>query len=189
MSLPGSLELKALLRIDTDAEDVLLDDMLAQAQAMVEAFLDRPIAAESRTWYDVEARANGQTLRVPLTPVKRTSPAPVVTDVDGTAITGFRVNPTTGVLTVTEDSSASFTNGPFTVVATVGLAVLGTYEAVIEPVLARAILDLAADAWHRRNPAATMEAEGAGVLTQIAPNTGIPARIQQTLAPFKRVAL
>jgi hypothetical protein len=190
MSLPGPLELKALLRVDTDAEDVLLADLVEQATAAVQALLDRPITAASQTFYDVDAREGAQTLRVPTTPCVRSGAGmPVVTDVDGTAITGFRVNPRTGVLTVTADSTADFGNGPFTIVATVGLSARSDYATAVEPVLARAILDLASDWYQRRNAGATMEGEGGGVLTQYAQNLGIPPRIKDTVALFARVPL
>lgn len=190
MPLPGPLELAAVLRADDptiDAESVLLDDLVTQATAAVQAFLDRPIAATAQTFHDVAARADGQSLRIPMTPVRRTGPAPVVTDLDGTAVTGFRVNPRTGVLAVTRDSTADFGNGPFTIVATVGLETRDDYTTVVEPALSRAILDLAADWFERRTAAATMEAAGGGAFTQYAQDIGIPKRVKALLAPFARV--
>lgn len=190
MALPTITELKLYLRIQTTAEDTLLTLLMTQAEAMVQAHIGRPITAIARTFVE-EARtitAYGVVtkLLVPVTPVDWSTL--VVTDVDLTALVedeDYRLGDIwTGEIHAMP--GVSFGNGPYTLDAEVGLSVDPEYATRIEPAIGAAILDVAADLWHRRNPGATTESTGGGVSTTYT-SDGLPARTAAMLAPFRVV--
>jgi uncharacterized phiE125 gp8 family phage protein len=190
MALPTITELKALLRIQTTAEDTLLTALLARATALVEGHIGRPITAVSRTFVDeAETQVAYGTVRrlvIPVTPVDTATVA--ITDADGTTLsstTDYRI-PDAWSGMVHARPGIVFATRPYTITATVGLSAATDYATRIEPAIAMAILDVAADAWHRRNPAAQAEGTGGGVYTQFA-QVGLPPRVKDTLAPFTMV--
>lgn len=188
MALPTYTDLKTLLRIQTTAEDTLLAALISRATYMVQAHIGRPIAtvadhpmtdeATTLTAYGLVTK-----LLVPVTPYDAASLT--ITDADGTALvvtTDYRVGSVwTGEIFAA--AGAAFTNGPYTLTADVGLATASDYATRIEPVIGAAILDVAADLWARRNPAAQAEGAGGGVYTQWQ-SSGLPARVAAMLAPF-----
>jgi NAD(P)H-dependent FMN reductase len=190
MALPTKTELKAYLRIQTTAEDTLLDALLARATALIEAHLGRPITAAARTFVD-EAEtgvAYGQvtTLLIPVTPVLLTGTPPTIVDGEGTTLsstTDYRLPADQWSGLIRARDGIVFNVRPYTITATVGLSAATDYATRIEPVIGAALIDLAADLWHRRNPAAQAEGAGGGVYTQFA-QVGIPPRVAEMLAPF-----
>lgn len=191
MALPTKGELKAVLRIQSTAEDAVLDLMMTQAKALVEAMLDKPIASVPRTFLDKAdtnvAYGRVSRLIVPVTPVDWSTMA--IEDVDGTALVedeDYRVGtPWSGEILALP--GVSFSNGPYTIDIEVGLENDPEYATRIEPVISAAILDVAQDLWHRRNPAATNESTGGGVSTTYQP--GAPERARQMLRPFCRIGV
>jgi len=188
MALPTVADLKAYLRIQTTAEDVLLGATLAQAEALSVAYLRRPILLEARTWVlDAPTQATTRAvwrLHVPLYPVAD-SPTMEIADGDGTVLvdgTDYRADLRTGEIVAA--GASPFAAWSYTIDAEVGLEASPDYAALIEPVLSLALLDLASDRWHRRNPAATSEATGGGVSTTYATD-GMPARVVAALAPWR----
>lgn len=191
MALPTIIDVKRYLRVQTTAEDTLLTALLASATQLVEAYLGRPIltvAARAMTDEGKTLTAYGVVtkLLVPVTPYDAATLA--ITDADGTALTlttDYRVgDPWTGE--VFAAVGTSFPNGPYTLTADVGLETASDYATRIEPVLFVCILDVVADLWHRRNPAASTESTGGGVSTTYTAE-GIPARTAAMLAPFRVV--
>ena len=193
MALPTVSDLKLYLRIQTTAEDTLLTLLMANAQAMCEAHMGRPITAVNRTFVDeaktFTAYGTVTKLLVPTTPVDWSTIA--ITDVDGTALVedeDYRLGDIwTGEIHAMP--GMSFAMAPYTIDADVGLSVDPEYATRIEPVLSLAILDLASDLWHRRNPNAAMEGTGGGVTTQYQQGSysGLPQRVRDALAPFTAV--
>lgn len=190
MALPTTTDLKSYLRIQTSAEDTLLTLLLTNAQAMVEAHMGRPITAIARTFVDeaktMTAYGVVTKLLVPVTPVDWSTL--VVTDDDGTVLVedeDYRVGDMwTGEIHA--ETGMSFSVRPYTIDAEVGLSVDPEYSTRIEPVLSLAILDIASDLWHRRNPNAATESTGGGVSATYV-GTGIPQRVRDALAPWTLV--
>jgi uncharacterized phiE125 gp8 family phage protein len=184
MALPTVATLKQYLRIETTAEDLLLARLLEGAQAAVEQYLRRPIAAEVREFFDVpevwDYSTQTSTVYLPVYPASGVA----LVDYNETAVasSGYRLEGRSGRVIATGSSRLS--SGPYTVTATVGLATDPRYATVIEPVLSRAILDIASDWYHRRNPNAASEST-AGVSHSYADN-GIPTRTQMVLAPWRQ---
>lgn len=195
MALPTVADAKAYLRIEHTAEDTMLTGMLASATAAVEAELGRPIETEQRTFV-LECnpnRVSDTKLFVPLYPIAVDDSSAgtsdlTLTDSESTLLiedSDYRLDVRTGVITAV---SQCFTRYPYTIVADVGLAALPEYATKIEPAINAAILDVVADRYQRRSPAATEEATGGGVTTTYA-ETGLPARVREMLAPWRLVAL
>lgn len=195
MSLVTAANCKAYCRVQGSAEDALFDIFHASAIGSIQSYLRRPITAELRTFrIDRGDVCISDTLRLPIYPVSLMVEedsnseggvdAAVITDADDTVIDAadYHLDERIGVFTATTGNS--FTNYPYTIVATVGLSAHPDYATVIEPVINAAILDLVADKWARRNPAATNESEGGGVSTSYA-DVGIPARVRETLDPWR----
>lgn len=184
-------DLRAYLRIETDAEDVLLGTLLRQATAVVEAYLRQPIQARPVTFtlaaeYDGHDGRYGYAiyasrLRFPLSPIAE----PVtVTDRNDETLVDYTVSPGRG--TVTAASGASFAAGPYTVTATAGLSLRPDFTDAVEPAINAAITDVVADVYQRRNPGATYEGAGGGVSATYS-DIGLPQRIKAVLAPWRRV--
>lgn len=196
MALPTVADCKNYLRIEHTAEDAMLAVWLAQAIALVEAELGRPILYLKNRSFSIDASALApHKLLVPLSPIavadsSATTDDLLLTDADGTVLvegTDYRLDVRTGVITALQ---GCFSRYPYTVVADVGLQALPEYLTHVEPAVSGAILDVVADRYQRRNPAATNEAVGAdasAAFTTFAP--GLPARVVAALAPWRLVPL
>lgn len=194
MSLPTVDDLRDYLRIEHTAEDALLDRLLAQARAAVEAYIRQPIEARAQSFTVVPEKtyaggvAYGYTMRLvlPYAPVAN----PIVV-LDGTGETVV-ADDYTVVADLGWINSAEYTQfglGPYRITATVGLSLRDDYETAVEPVMSSAIIDWAADLYQRRNPAASYESGGGGVATnynETASKT-MPSRIRVTLDTWRRV--
>ncbi|MCW5591051.1 MAG: phage gp6-like head-tail connector protein [Burkholderiales bacterium] len=170
MALPTRDDLKSYLKIEIDAENALLDALLVQGKAMVEVWIGAPITAVQRTYVDraVAGRdgfVDGEVataLIVPVRPIGSTPENPVVvTDGAGVVVpsTDYEVDTAAGMLW--GKNGKRFPNGPYSITCLVGLSLWQKY-AQVEPVLSRAILDVAADLYQNRTPRAMSET-GAGV--------------------------
>lgn len=194
MSLVSVAECRAYVRAQTAAEDALITRFRESAIGTVQSFLRRPITAELRTFRLPRPSCyTSETLILPIYPVSpRTDDsdgyeeiaAAVLTDADAVVIedTDYHFDERIGVFTAV--TGVSFTNHPYTVVATVGLSAHPDYATIIEPIINAAILDLVADRWARRNPAATREDEGGGVGTSYAA-VGLSPRVRDQLEPWR----
>ena len=191
MALPTVADCKNYLRVEHTAEDAMLAGWLAQAVALVEAELGRPIEYVNRTFI-LEANPSQVApakIFLPLHPVGVDDSSAgtadlTLTDADSVLLvegTDYRLDTRTGVLTAID---TCFDNWPYTVVADVGLEALDEYTAKVEPALSAAILDVVADRYQRRSPAATTESAGGGVSTSYA-TAGLPARVREALAPWR----
>lgn len=190
MSLPTKTELKLVLKIQSSAEDTLLDALIARATARVRAHIRRPITAELREFV-LDAPSQSITrgvsvLHVPIYPVAAEDTATealTLTDNDGDELvagTDYRLDRRTGKITALD--GGAFTVWPYTIEATVGLSAFDEYASDIEPVIGAAILDDASQLYHQRNPAATNETTGGGVSASY--ESGISQRVKDMLAPW-----
>lgn len=192
MALPTNADLKLVLRIQTTGEDTFLTALVARAQAACEAFLDRPITAASSTWTDwVDSGRYPAVVDRLVIPVRPFTPAGLsITDADGVTLsstTDYYV-PTSGWdAVVRARPGVRFTNGPYTLTASAGLSTDARYSTLIEPAIAAAILDTAADLYRRRLAAAAQESSGGGVAVAYV-DTGLTERAKELLAPWKAIA-
>lgn len=202
MTLPDLTALKGYLRIDSPSEDAVLAAILASATAMVARYCERPLTLELRTFVDVAytERAFGRvySLMLPVWPVHAGDvmadppiAAPVVTDNDLDVVDAadYRIDMRSGVFYGT--NAGSFPNGPYVIIATVGLGALPNYASEVEPVLGQAILDVAADLYANRTPSAQSETAGGSASTTWRADTesGLPARAEKMLRAYKPVGI
>lgn len=186
MALPTRDELKAYLRIETSVDDDLIDRLLLQAQAAVEAYIRQPIVSRPVT-LDLVVSPYASRLVVPYAPIAPTGV--VVEDGDGTAVdaAGYTLHEARGWIVAVTGST--FAAGTYRVTVTVGLDLRNDYSVAVEPVMSAAIIDWAADLYQRRNPAASYESGGGGVAVnynETASKT-MPSRVRVTLDPWRRV--
>jgi hypothetical protein len=189
MSLPSLQQVKDRLRIENEVEDDDLELMMASALGTIEERVGRPIETDERTWVIEYPYSNwdgcspAYKFFLPLYPVLHEGDDLVtITDADDEAVTDFRVNTATGLITATEDTV--FDNWPYTVTAMVGLDLMASYSTRVEPKLSQAFLDLCADWYQRRNPGALAEGAGGGVITQWQ-TLGVPERICKQLDAYR----
>jgi hypothetical protein len=203
MALPSVQDLREYLRIESTVEDLLLERLLVQARAAVEAYIRQPIEARAVTvtltphapagtwgtsWASALGVSSAARMVFPLAPVA--SVVSVDTEDGDTLVadTDYEVNLATGRI-VALSGGAGFTATPYTVTAIAGLSLRADYTDHVEPALSSAILDWAADLYQRRNPAASYESGGGGVAVnynETASKT-MPSRIRVTLDPWRRV--
>lgn len=203
MALPVLADVKNYLRVTWTTEDATLRALLASATGLITAWLDRPITALSRSYVVEDRRASAlgvnvlsadprtgtATLRIPDAPVA-SNPAPTIADADGNTVDSstYRINYQTGI--VRSANGLAFDRYPYTIVATTGLATRADYSSVVEPCLFQGILDVVADLYQRRNPAATDESDGAGGSVRYGrAEEDIPMRAAAIIAPFRRPQL
>ena len=184
MALPAVSDLTDYLRIDGSAEATLLSRTLASAQGAVESYVSAPLATR-RESFVVEGRAPKRAIAVPAAPIDTTAGV-TVTDGTGLAVdaSAYRLDARTGILYAA--AGGCFAAFPYTVDLTWGLGARADYADTVEPVLFGAILDVAADRYQRRNPAASSESAGGGVATAYGPK-GLPQRVCDVLDPLTRL--
>jgi hypothetical protein len=182
MALPTVAELKTYLRIETNAENALLQALLDRAKAQLEIWIDTPITAATAVTVD-----NAEVIRgmVATSLIANQRPIANVSIVDGNGDTvssaEYRVNSTSAVIYAND--GYSFPYGPYTITATTGLSLRGDY-ARIEPILSQCIIDLAADLYQKRTPNASSEsAAGTSISWDVSRDTA--ARVLKVLRSFK----
>lgn len=109
-----------------------------------------------------------------------------ITDGDSNVVadTNYRVDARAGQIIAATDFW--FDTFPYTCIFAAGLGARSDYTDVVVPVIDLAIRDTVADAWQKRNPAASMETAGGNIMTQYQQGnfSGIPQRVKDALAPL-----
>jgi uncharacterized phiE125 gp8 family phage protein len=182
VALPTLNDLKSYLRIESNAEDTLLQALLARAQAMLEGWTDTPITAMSQTALD---RAESLAVH-PVTSLifpRRPCQITAVVDANGATVDAskYYTDGTAGLIYA--KPTYAFYDGPYTITANVGLSLRADY-ARLEPLLSQALLDLAADLYQRRTPGASSESAADTAITWDASRDTV-ARIMYTLRLLK----
>ena len=183
MALPTVSNLKDYLRIETTAEDTLLQALLDRAKAQLEVWIDTPITAASVTAVDRADVISGQVATSLIFPQRPIASSITVVDSEGTTVAAaeYTVNTASGVIYAND--GYSFPYGPYTITASTGLSLRGDY-ARIEPMLSQCIIDLAADLYQKRTPnAASESAAGTSITWDVSRDTA--ARVLKTLRAFK----
>jgi hypothetical protein len=176
MALPVLADLKSYCRIQTTAEDTMLAGLLGRATAMVEGVLGRPITAAERTdVVTLECPATRFTL--PVWPVATATL--VLTDPNDDAVVEADYTVSMNGL-VRASAGVTFAAGDYEATYDAGWSAHPDYGTKYEPILASAILDVAADLYQRRNPAATQETSGGGISVTY-DKSGLPMRVMSTL--------
>lgn len=187
MALLTLAQIKADLRVESDAEDETLTRFLAEAIARVKAIarqrdtvLGTPV---STTFFPLKSYRDEHwrsVIVLPMWPVLA-SPLPVITDGDGVVVTSTNYTVTSRLARIQGIADYGFTVAPYTVVATVGLETDPLYTAEIEPVINTAIRDIVADKYQHRNPGSTSESTAGVSVSYDSDGFGIPERARMLL--------
>ena len=182
MALPTVTDLKSYLRIESNAENALLQALLDRAKGQVELWIDCPITAVAQTYVD-----RCETLDQPVTSLvfpRRPIGAPVtIVDGDGVPVPSeeYWVAGSSGM--IYSEEGYSFHNPRYTVTALCGLSLSAQYGAW-EPVISQCILDLAADLYQKRTPNASSETSAATSITWDT-SREVAARVLRVLRALK----
>jgi len=165
VALPHAEEIKAYLRVTTDVEDDLFDELDLSARAWVRAFYRVPLESQSRTFRGIWPRIGVQReedtrLVVPVRPCDSTA---TITDAAGTTVgsTTYTIDSRTGY--VEAKRFESFGNPPYDILVSVGWEEHPEYDDEVEPILRQAILWAASTYYRNRNVAAIYEQSGGQV--------------------------
>jgi hypothetical protein len=165
VSLPFDDEIKDYLRVTTDVEDFLFQELNLSAQAWLVGFYKVPVVTQARTfrglWPRIGVqRENDTRLVIPVKPCAATA---TITDADATTVTSstYLIDQRTGY--VDAKRYQYFNNPPYDIAVDVGWAEHPEYEAEVEPILRQAILWAASTYYRNRNVAAIYEQSGGQV--------------------------
>lgn len=164
--LPTVDDCKSYLRIQTNAEDALVAQLLARAQLLIEGLLGYALTAVSRPHVNYEEVDNhGQRPAITLPgPFKTAVPAPIVTDVDGTVVDATTYTLDVRGMRILAKPGVLFPRRPYSVVADIGLSAHPDYAAKLEGEISNAIIDQVAHLYFNRNPAISSESDEAGAV-------------------------
>lgn len=188
MSLPDVAALKRYLKIENTAEDTLLAELLARSLATAQRRVGVPIVSVSRVFVDEAETGNfyshgPRSLLVPVTPFDVDTL--VVVDADGVTVDADDLRSDVGAGIIRYVDGSPFENGPYTITVDVGLDNEDDYDTLIEPIVSQAIVDLVADLYQRRNPAASSERNAGGDSVAYTAD-GIPCRVADALDSIRR---
>lgn len=186
MALATAQECKDYLRVQTTAEDTLFTSMRARAIAAIEQELGYPLTSVAHTHVDYCDRDNfGQDPVLALPgPFKLTSPAPVVTDVDGSTFDSAGYTLDARGMKIRAKIGYSFNRRPYTIVATVGLSEHPDYATRLEAIANQAIVDMVAHLYQNRSLGVNNEADeggGSRTFSSIGSPALIPKRVMDSI--------
>jgi uncharacterized phiE125 gp8 family phage protein len=187
--LPDLEDIKTYLRLETDIEDDLVDQLNLTAQALVEQHLKVPLGSDSRTFYarwPLEGRRKEVMTRLTI-PVVPCASSATITDIDGEEVDSdtYTIDSRTGYVETVRWSY--FDNGPYDITVNVGWEQHPDYNTRIDPLLRQAVLDLASDLYSRRNPGAIYEQSG-GQVSITYTEADIPNRTKTLLTALQSIS-
>lgn len=179
MALATIGDCKNFVRKETTDEDAsFFTPQLARVKAAIERELGYLLTGAARTHVDYNERDNhgsNPVLTLP-GPFKTSGPAPVVTDVDGSTVNSADYSLDTRGMMLRAKAGVSFTNRPYTIVATIGLDQHPDYSANLESIVNQAIVEFVAYLYKNRTPGvSSFSEEGGGAV--VYEGNGIPTRI------------
>lgn len=183
MALPTVADLKSYLRIESNAENALLQALLDRAKAQLEVWIDTPITATSTTAVDRADVLDPQTCLSLIFPQRPIGTTATIVDSEGITVPAveYTINTASGVIYA--NAGYSFPFGPYTITTLCGLSLRGDY-ARIEPILSQCVIDLAADLYQKRTPNASTEtAAGTSISWDV--SREVAARVLKVLRTFK----
>ncbi len=186
MPLPNFDELKAYLRVTTDVEDDLIDQINLSAQAWVRSYYQVPLDSQTRTfrglWPSVGVQRQQQTrLVVPIHPCDTTA---VLTDANAVTVddSTYVVDARTGYIEATR--GVQFSNPPYDLEIRVGWEEHPAFNDEIDPILRQAVYWAASTYYRNRNVAAIYEQSG-GQVSITYTTAEIPPLLRSLMAGIK----
>ncbi len=186
MSLPDDQDIKNYLRVETDEEDELFEQIELSAKAWVRAFYRVPLDSQARTFRGIWPRLGSQRetdtrLVVPIKPCAGTA---TITDGGGDTVSSstYVIDERTGY--IDSKRNEAFGNPPYDIAIDVGWETHPDFDDDVEPILRQAILWAASTYYRNRNVAAIYEQSGGQVsITYTADE--IPPLLRSLMASLK----
>ncbi len=165
MALPDFEELKAYLRVTTEVEDDLLEEITLSAQAWLRTFYRVPLDSRARTfrglWPQVGVQRAEDTRLV--VPIKPCADSATITDANAVTVDDatYYIDSRTGYVEAKRD--VAFSNPPYDIVIDVGWEEHPDFDDDVEPILRQAVLWAGSTYYRNRNVAAIYEQSGGQV--------------------------
>jgi hypothetical protein len=189
VALPTFDEVKAYLRVTTDVEDDLLEQITLSAQAWLRGYYQVPLGSSPRTfrglWPRYGTQREAQTrLVVPIRPCSDTA---TITDADGTTVSSalYVIDQRTGY--VDAKRFESFWNPPYDIAIDVGWEEHPDFDEDVDPILRQAVFWAASTYYRNRNVAAIYEQSG-GQVSITYTDEEIPPLLKSLMAGLKDTA-
>jgi hypothetical protein len=189
VSLPHEEEIKAYLRLTTEVEDDLIEQIRLSAEAWIRAFYQVPLGTQTRTFRGIWPRMGNQRERdtrlvVPMKPIAATA---TVTDASEDAVSDslYVIDQRAGHIDAKRFQY--FGNPPYDIVVSVGWETHPEYDDDIEPILRQAILWAASTYYRNRNVGAVYEQSG-GQVSITYTEQAIPPLLRSLMESIKDTA-
>lgn len=190
MGLPTTSDIKRYLRIENDAEDNLIKDLIEEAIGLIETSTGKSLTSEDVIWID--DAVSGRSYGYPTALMIKKWPVDVSTIVvkgasgDVVAATNYTID---GQI-IRGTSDFAFDDGPYTITAKAGYAASPSYQKRELPVIRMLVIDVTAFLFQQRTPGALGEgSSGASVNYSIDPETGLPDRIAKRLRKMRGIII
>jgi hypothetical protein len=185
MALPALQETKNYLRIQTNAQDSVVTDLLASAKSWAESRIGRRITASSQVLSTLWAGRDPfwqSIIYLPFFPVNATGL--VLTDADGETVDAdtYTVDGDAGELVAIAPDW--FSNPPYEATADVGLSA-GSEYASKEPELRALIIGLTAILHLQRSPNAISDSGSGGVSVSYQSENALPRHLNSIVESFR----
>lgn len=184
--------LKDYGRIETTAEDALLDELLAEAIGTIESKIGKSLTIESASWYDdaisMRILEGASALQLRYAPVDAATV--VVTDNDGQIVSADLYTVRNDRAQVVARGDFRFDNGPYLITCQAGFETSPSYSMRELPSIKALVLKYALFLYQQRTPGASMErAAGTSVDYEIDEETGLPHVIARGIRALRGIVV
>lgn len=189
MGLPTTSDFKRYQRIEENAEDDLIKDLLEEAVGIIEMSIGKSLTTEPISW--VDDVSSGRAYGSPTALVIKRWPV----DVSTLVVTGASglvdaTNYTVDAAIIRGIGAFVFDDGPYVITATSGYATSPTYAKRELPMIRMLVLDVASFLYQQRTPGAMGEgSSGASANYSIDNETGLPDRIAKRLRKMRGIII
>lgn len=191
---------KSYLRIETDAEDDLIADLIVRAEAEIEVVVGQSLTKREVVWIDdaLTLRIPGAVVNLLLGSVPIDEETFVVTDGNGDVVDPdtYQIRQDIGQVCARGYGEASlgvgsltlFGIGPYRMTCTAGFATGANYATRELPMIQASVIDYVGMLYQQRTPGASTEgASGTRVTYEVDEATGLPKRIARALRKLRGI--
>lgn len=188
---------KDYLRIETDAEDALIAELILEATGNVESMVGPSLTHRSVTWYDdaqtMRLNTGVTNLMLKFTPINESTL--VVTDTNNEVVPAdsYTIRQDEGLVKArtsnfTQGPAWSFSNGPYKLTCVAGYDTSPTYAGVELPMIKSLLVDYTAFLWQQRTLGTSSEqASGTTVNFVVDEATGLPDRVARNIRRLRGI--
>lgn len=190
-------DVKDYLRIETDAEDALLAELIVEATGLVQAMVGPSLTHASVTWYDdaetMRLNTGITNLQLKFTPIDEDTL--VITDCNDEVVPAdsYVIRQDEGLVKAktsnfSQGPAWSFSMGPYKLTCVAGYEFADQYATVLLPLIKSLLTDYTAFLWQQRTLGSSSEkAAGTTVTFVVDQPTGLPERVARNIRRLRRV--